>query len=330
MDLKQFEQEVCAGAAPYLKELPSVLPAAIYEAVKRGHRLDDDLVRDALARAGRVDEETRAALAPEPDTPQGKRESGTKHTLRAQELLERLAVWTEGLREEGFGQTDPPDKTLEDAAMRVEESSRASNGVPPRRELEYVGDRLVRERSYRILLPYIKPGHEHVKHVNTDPETFWEKLAKEAERMECSTGFPKQDLVMHVLSGFEPRPSRARIKTTRRVVSLADGNQLERRSANVTYNVPDLKDKEHRHYYKEVREHVGGKSTNGFDPADRDLLELVEEMGGPPPNGSGAEFYRNLCQRWNREYAGIGKDYKSYKPDSLRTRYGRLKDRLSP
>lgn len=118
MDLKQFEQAVFAGAAPSLKELPGVLPAAIYETVKNsGGRLDDSAVRDTLARAGQLDKETRAALAPKPDATSGK-EPGIKHTLRAQDSLKRLTAWAERLREEGFGQTDPPYKTVEDAADR--------------------------------------------------------------------------------------------------------------------------------------------------------------------------------------------------------------------
>lgn len=344
MKIGEFENLVVSQAGPELRAAHDVLLAALYKVARESGPLaappapfSHRHVRSAIEEASkmladRMAEEPQASAERTAEAP----EQGIKHACRARQMLAELRPWVERLRLEHFEQTDPPFATLGAAAARLEESH-ADPLELDRKILEYVGERLVREQRYRVPLYYIKPGHEMRQLVITEPGSDWERLAREAKRVAGETGFLEQNLVAHVLTGIESPLPRNRIRETTRYYTLASADEVrsrdlpgldcERKSVTILYNAADLTRRETRGHYNAVREHFATKHADPFTPAERDFLDLVQEMGGPPQTG-GAAFYRALCERWNREYADKGPGYQPYKPDSLRTKYQRLEQRL--
>lgn len=345
MDIAEFESRVLSQAGPELKAAHDVLLAALYKVARESGPLAPKPAPFMDWHVRRVIEEASEVLAnraaDEPTSyaehPTERSEQGIKHDYRAHEMLAELRPWVERLRLERFEQAAPPFNTLEAAAAHLEEHHAGPLNLD-REVIEYVGGRVVRQRNYSVPLHYIKPGHDMRQSVMTEPESYWERLAKEAGRVAGETGFLEQNLVAHVLTGIEIPLPRAQIRETTRYYTLASADEVrsrdlpglecERKSVTILYNAADLTRRETRGHYNAVREHFATKHADPFTPAERDFLNLFKEMGGPPPKNGGVEFYKRLCQRWNREFAGKSKDHSSYKWDSLRTKYQRLKDRL--
>jgi hypothetical protein len=250
-------------------------------------------------------------------------------------LVKALAPKIEELRREEFGSPDPPFKTTTEAAEWVERTSKTDLAEWREKSEERKSARTEIWRlanKYRIeieekvtLLPYQKPGDEHVKGAPTVPGTYLCQLAEETRRIATRCGVPQAALVTHILTGLEPARSRARITTKENWYTLPSGEQIGVNEAMVIFYARDLTEKELSIIYNGVRRHVGGKGTKGMEDKDEAILELVQRLDGPPQeHGSKGPFWEKVLESWNREHP----DDTYGTPDSLRMRYHRALKRL--
>jgi len=307
MDPGKLEQRIenkIPDSKKYLKGSP-LLGSAIYHVLKVGsrNRSDDELDRQVIDRLENLHRKYTVT--------QGLRPTPTDMLL-GEALTRALAPQVEELRRERFGHIDPPFSTMEEAADWIEQSSEAElvrwreKGKQRGRALEKI-ERLAQEHLIELdfkstLLPYQKPGDEHVKSAPAIPRTYLHKLARETASMAKHTGLSQGALVTHVLTGLKPLRSRAQMKTTRNVYWVPSGEQITVNEATVVFRAQDLTEKELRSVYKNVREHVGGKGTRSLEHKDVEIWTLVQELGGPPQqHGSKGLFWNKVLERWNSE-----------------------------
>ncbi|MDN5696748.1 MAG: hypothetical protein L0G70_02090, partial [Rubrobacter sp.] len=157
--------------------------------------------------------------------------------------------------------------------------------------------------SKRTLLPYQRPGYDHAKHVPSFPRTYLERFALRTESISRHTGLPHDALTMHVLTGFTPLRSRARIATTRSHYSVPGGQQIDVSHAEVKFFARDLTYKELRNIYNSIRGHVTGKGRKGrADDPQAQIWALVQKRGGPPlKHGTKQRFWTEILEAWTSE-----------------------------
>jgi len=341
MNRGDFERRVNQSAAPHLKESGS-LDEAKRLVLRESKALSESLVRETIVLAGKlheryVQEKQKAdeyndyseesvdefSLAPTPTD-----------YLAGEILLEKLAPWSEALREECFGHSVPPHGTVAKAANWIERTSEADlagwrdKGTERNEALEKI-EKLAREHLIELdlkatLLPYHKPDTKHVKNVPTVPRTCLYRLALETKRVAKRTGLAQDALVVHVLTGMRPAVPRVRVGEPQHMLALPNGEQLFARWATVTYFARDLTFEEHRQAYNMVREHVGGKGTEGIGYRDLTFWWLMNEMEAPPQKGDKTRFWQEGLRRWKQLYPDVKPD----RWEGVRRKYLGLCDRM--
>jgi len=308
MDPEKLEQRIenkIPDSKKHLKGSP-LLGSAIYNILKVGNRnrSDDELDRQVIDRLENL--HRKYTVTP------GLRPTPTDMLL-GEALTRAMAPQVEELRRERFGHINPPFSTMEEAASWIKQSSEADlvkwreKREQRRKALEKI-ERLAKEHLIELdlkstLLPYQKPGDEHVKSAPAIPRTYLHKLARETASMAKHTGLSQDALVTHVLTGLKPLRSRAQMKTTRNGYWVPRGEQITVNEATVVFRAQDLTEKELRSVYKNVRAHVGGKGTRSLEHKDVEVWTLVQELGGPPQqHGSKGLFWNKVLERWNREH----------------------------
>lgn len=331
MNAKELRQEVRSKLPTSDKDVTDdYLRAAIWEVMEETSpgSSDADLYLRAAERAREKARKEKSIELPLKATDR----------LFGKALVKALAPKIEDLRRREFGSPHPPFRTATEAAECVERTSSANLAEWREESEERKRARTEIERlahKYRIeiekkatLLPYQKPGDEHVKWVPTVPGTFLCQLTKETHRMATQCGVPQAALVTHVLTGLESARSRAHLTTRENWYTLPSGEQIGVNEATVIFRARDLTDKELRTIYNAVRGHVDGKGTKGIEDKDVDLWELVQDLDGPPQeHGSKGQFWETVRERWNREHP----DEEPYTTrNGVKTRYERILTRLRP
>jgi hypothetical protein len=253
--------------------------------------------------------------------------------LAGELLVAKLTPWTETLREDIFGRGDPPFETVAEAADWIERTSEADL-VPwrekgwergrAREEIKRLADEHGIEIAFKNTnLPYQKPSSEWVGVVPTVPRTSLMKLALETQRVAKYTGLPQDALVAHVLTGVRLAAPRMRISKPQHMLPLPNGEQVFARWATVTFFARDLAYEEYRQAYNTIREHVGGKGTEGIGYRDLTFWWLMQEMDAPPQNSKTA-FWKEGLRRWKQLYPHAKPD----RWEGVRKKYFDLRNRL--
>ena len=164
--------------------------------------------------------------------------------LRSKALAKRLERWAKELREEGFGSPEAPfPEDLAAAADWIEEQSTGCSSVDPNeasREIRRLADLagLVVKPTARFL-KYARPDDGHQKSAGVYPGTFFERLARETERVSETTPFQPEVLTAFVLTGLQPMISRVRITETNKVCRVP-GDEIPGRWVTLRFNAADV------------------------------------------------------------------------------------------
>ena len=331
MDLMRLVRQVKGKLSPTEKHLADrhLVEAAVMRLAARGVQpgFDDKYHHLLVEDVREMDHETRSE------------ELALKASDRlfGKALVRALAPKIEDLRKGRFESSQPPFETITQAAEWVERTSKADlaewreeseERTAASAEIERLAHKHRIELEERVtLLPYQKPGDEHVKWAPTVPGTFLHQLAQETRRIAEHTGLPSDALITYVLTGLEPARSRAQLTMKENWYMLPSGEQIGINEATVAFRARDLTDKELRTIYGMVRRHVGGKGTKGIRDKDVDLWELVQELGGPPrEHGRKGQFWEKVREYWNREHP----DEPYTTTNGVKRRYERISERLRP
>jgi hypothetical protein len=254
--------------------------------------------------------------------------------LAGELLIEKLAPWAKALREDRFKDSNPPCKTVAEAAAWIEKESKrdldqwgvkSAEREAAFERIEELSAEFDIELAFKeAYLPYQKQGEDYAQQVYTVPRTYLHRLSLETARAEKKTGLAQDALVIHVLTGLRPVLPRMRVGRSQRILPLPDGGQIFARWATVTFFARDLTYKEHTRAYNTVREHVGGKGTEGIGYRDLMFWWLMQEVGPPPEKGSVRFWKEEVLPRWKQLYPDV-------KPDTwqgVRKKYLDLRGRL--
>src|SRR5215212_10902629 len=174
MNRGDFERRVNQSAAPHLKESGS-LDEAKRLVLRESKSLNESLVRETIVLAGQLYERhfqekqnvDKANESSEESVPVFSLAPTPTDYLAGELLLEKLAPWSEALREECFGHSEPPYRTRAEAANWIEQTSEAdlagwSERGTERKEATEMIEKLAREHLIELdfkatLLPYRRP-----------------------------------------------------------------------------------------------------------------------------------------------------------------------------
>lgn len=337
MNESEFERRVTQSARPHLKE-SGALDEAIRLVKRENKSLYNSHVSEAIMLANRLYERSAplthaGGKDDEQHTPAFSLAPTPTDYLAGELLVEKLAPWAEALREDGFGRGDAPFGTVAEAAAWIKKVSEANlhrweeKSAERKAALEKIRE-LQAEHGIELefkatLLPYRKPGDDHVKNVYTVPRAYLHKLALQTKRVAKHTGLAQDALVVHVLTGLRPAAPRMRVSDPQYMLSLPDGEQVFARWATVTFFARDLTYEEHKRAYNTVREHVGGKGTEGIGYRDLTFWWLMQEMGAPPREDK-TRFWEEGLRRWKQLYP----DAKPNGWQGVRKKYFDLRTRL--
>lgn len=281
-----------------------------------------EYARQLQADAGGGDEEPEQTFKPSPGA-----------AILSRRLVEAMRPWVERTRrvvEERDGEVELPFPDRERAAdwiERVCEEDRrqlTDDEEDQARELQKRIHRVIDEFSaltgaspeqptvHKFLtLPYRRPDSATVLPEVVDADGRLAPLARELEQVAAATGFREVQLTTFVLAGVEPVlvPARARIR--HEGGTLPDGTAIERTSAYIKIRSPEVTVDELRARYSWIREQWGAKESNRLTEKDRDLYELIRDLGGPwdgrAPHGTWTEVAERLGgqgwswrKRWER------------------------------
>lgn len=228
--------------------------------------------------------------------------------ITSDELLEMIKPKVEEIRMKGFNTTNPPFKTIEDAAKWIEQQTEndknafiASFGKEKWDELTGQLQKLALECGFKLqrpTLPYPKANDGWVYRVVVWPKTYLTYLAHETKLLAKATGFHQAAVVAHVLTGIKVYRPRARISTTINSYTLPNGKQLVNEYATVQYLAADFSFEETRQLHAKLKEMLGLKKQKTIDAKAWRIYQLVKENGGPPAKNKVA-FWQHIQQLWN-------------------------------
>jgi hypothetical protein len=341
MNRDEFERRVRQSAAPHLKEREA-LDEAIRLVERERKVLRESQVRETIELAGRFHErhvrDKREADKDGKAANKGQRSFLLAPTptdyLAGELLIEKLAPWVKALREDRFKDSNPQFKTVAEAAAWIENEGKedfdqwgvkSAEREAAFEKIEELSAEYDIELDFKdTYLPYQKQGDDYVQQVYTVPRTYLHRLALETKRVAKKTGLAQDALVVHVLTGLRPALPRMRVGRSQRMWSLPNGGQIFARWATVTFFAKDLTYKEHTQAYNMVREHVGGKGTEGIGYRDLMFWWLMQEAGPPPEKGSVRFWKEEVLPRWKQIYPDV-------RPDTwqgVRKKYLDLRGRL--
>jgi len=354
VDAQEFERQVTSGLSKEKGHHP-VVAEFISEFTEECPRLGHDDVRlcvKVICRAVENLDDSEPGSSLSSPTP--------GDFLVSDVLLAKLRPWVEDLRQEGgFDPHEPPFKTPKEASGWIKRTAEAQHTawLAEHREAvdelyslaEKLGYRVTREtprlryqhyKRSRTVLPLKNPDDTRqdeprgAQQVATVPGTFLHRLARETDQVAKRTGLRPDALVMHILIGSEPVRPRLWITEGYDDHPLPTGEVRPRRYVTVTFDTPDLTERELQTIHSEIRGYIGGKGTNAFHWGDLTFWEFMEEFiqdVGPLPEkrrGRG-KYWEEARQRWNREYATKNEGHTYYgSANGVKQRYNKLQKRL--
>lgn len=259
--------------------------------------------------------------------------SGPDAVLLSKAFAKRLEPWAKELREEGFGSPDTPfPEDLMAAAGWIEAQSEAdrerweqenTSRLDAKEEIERLADLagLVVHSAPRYV-KYVRPDRQYEQMARAFPDTFLDRLAREAGRVSEKTAFQPEVLAGFVLAGLRPVISRIRITKTRGGCSIP-GDSIPSQSVTLEFNTADVSYEEVRSLYAEIRGFFGVTDSVGLSWHEFDFISLADSMGAPPEQGSKTHFWEEVRRRWNEDSAA--EPLGSWQ--ATRQKFGRLEER---
>jgi hypothetical protein len=253
-------------------------------------------------------------------------------------LGKRLEPWAAELREEGFGDPRAPfPEDLTAAAEWIEMQSRKDREqwlrqsestddamADARRAIErLVGLTGLKVHLEQQFLEYIRPHTGYGQMVRVFPGTFLEWLAQETERVAKKTAFRPEVLTGFVLTGLQPKISRARMRKTHDSCRIS-GDFLPFPSVTLEFYTADISYDEVRTLYAEIREFFGATDKERLSWPELEFISLVDSMGGPPEQGK-TRFWEEVQRRWKEMPASRHSPLGSWR--AARNKYARLDSR---
>ncbi len=235
-------------------------------------------------------------------------------------LVQIIGGWAEQIREELFGDLNPPfPGDIEGAASWVEATAKmdADNAGPAPDRAEAGG--LQPGIGFLMRDIYI-PAENNVRSIWVRPGTLLYNLSRRVDNLASATGFRKHALTLYLLTGLEPILPRVNICVNLGRADLPyprgeSGSEprgklrLAKRSLKVEINTADLTPDELKAIYEHYRRELKVRKMKSLSPEQTRLYYMVCKKGGPPQKGS-KEFWLKMQEEWNSNSSN--KPYKSW------------------
>lgn len=286
-----------------------------------------EAARAATARARAAHVADRSNDANEPRLKARRTEGEKLLTLRTKDVVRQIDPWIRDRRAELFGHTDPPYRSLDEAAIWIEQEAQKQPRRPsPEREalddeVEALLTRLLEADAWassyglteknavlRFWKPDGFPGHVRVSRVH--PTLYG--VCRAAEHIAEVTTLPPATAVAWLLAGIHPgqrvRLSDRRTATmpglrlvswhVRELVSSAphgDPHVTHRTRLVFDLDVRDLTDRNLRVAVREATKHLT-RGAPTLTAKQQRVLTLVERLGGPPTPKFARPFWTRVAK----------------------------------
>ncbi len=227
-------------------------------------------------------------------------------------LVEKIAYWVNNIREEMFGDIEPPfEDDLESAlswletTARIDMESKNPVAVSTKKEINQIANQ--EQTSVPFLMRDIfMPAKNKVKSFWVQPGTLLYNLSRKIDNIANATGFKRHAVTVYILTGLEPVLPRVNITLNlgKAELPVKDGSKdkeseiLSKRSLKIEIHSADLSPKELKMIYDQYRNELNIRKTKSLSEDQIRLFYLVHNRGGPPQKGAKA-FWESVKNEWN-------------------------------
>jgi hypothetical protein len=235
--------------------------------------------------------------------------------MMSNDLAEKIRPAVEQVRRELFGSPHPPFTALEEARQWLEQTAAEQetqarvNNLAPEVLQQTICEML---EKYRVLtgetvdypfqpqiLKYVEPGNQWVRCMPVRGGMSLATLAMVSKELAGATGFFQASVVAYILAGIRPLLSPISISMS---WGCSNTFSLFRRRATIELHTSNITDAQLKTIRRVLRRAWSTERKKPLTAADKQLLDIVQRLGGVPKDkrhGEYKAFFEQVRQEFN-------------------------------